>query len=391
MNELKVAPLHTPSGDAGWLPFVWLIYFVPFLIYPALVRASPAMWLATAAGAVAFLALYFWGYRLSGRRILWSVAGMALLAVVFAPINLWSNTFWIFAAAFLGIAGRPAFAVRCLAALLAAIGIESWVFHLPPWYWVPALLFTLLIGGVKIHYAELRRADISLRLAHEEVERLAKVAERERIGRDLHDLLGHTLTLVTLKAALARKLALRDPAAAGREMEDVERISREALAEVRSAVSGYRSGDLAAELARARVTLATAGVELTVSAPHLALAPLPQEVESAVALALREAVTNIVRHAQASACEVRLAVEGGRLVLEVRDNGRGGEPREGAGLAGMRERIADLGGAVERRTAGGTRLTVAVPLPPALAAQEGTAVRTAPSPVPRAAEPAPSR
>ncbi len=309
------------------------------------------------------------------------------MAAVFAPTNPWSSSLWIFAAAFLGAAGRPAFAARCLALLLGAIGIESWVLHLPVWYWVPALVFTLLIGGIKIHYAELRRADVSLRLAHDEVERLAKVAERERIGRDLHDLLGHTLTLITLKAALAGKLALRDPAAAGREMEEVERISRQALAEVRSAVSGYRSGDLAAELARARIALATAGVELTVEAPHRALAPLPQEVESAVALALREAVTNVVRHARASACEVRLAAEGGRLTLEVRDDGCGGEPREGAGLAGMRERIAALGGAVERRTAGGTRLAISVPLPPAAA--EVAATGTAP-PAAHAAAPAPA-
>jgi two-component system sensor histidine kinase DesK len=196
------------------MPIVWLVYFVPFLVYPALVHASPAVWLATAAGAVTFLALYFWGYQQCGRRILWSVAGIALLAAVFAPWNLWSSTFWVFAAAFLGVAGRPAFAARCLAVLLVAIGVESWLLHLPTWYWVPALVFTALIGGIKIHYSEVRRADASLRLAHEEVERLAKVAERERIGRDLHDLLGHTLTLITLKAELAGKLVSRDPAAA---------------------------------------------------------------------------------------------------------------------------------------------------------------------------------
>jgi two-component system sensor histidine kinase DesK len=366
MSPPPTAPLHTPDGEASWLPFVWLVYFVPFLVYPALVHASPAVWLATAAGAAAFLALYFWGYRLSGRRILWSVAGIALLGAVFAPLNPWSSTFWVFAAAFLGIAGRPAFAARWLAALLAAIGVESWLLHLPAWYWVPALVFTLLIGGIKIHYSEVRRADAGLRLAHEEVERLAKIAERERIGRDLHDLLGHTLTLVTLKAALARKLLSRDAAAAGREMEEVESIAREALAEVRGAIAGYRAGDLSAELARARVALATAGVELELAAPLPALPPsssLTPETESALALALREAVTNVIRHARAGACAVRLAAEGGRLVLEVRDDGRGGAAREGAGLTGMRERIAALGGTVERRSEDGTRITVALPIP----------------------------
>jgi len=394
MSERRTAYLHTPSGEAGWLPFVWLIYFVPFLVYPALVHAGRATWLATAAGAVAFLALYFWGYRLSGRRILWSIAGIALLAVVFAPTNLWSNAFWIFAAAFLGVAGRPAFAARGLAVLLVALGVESWVLHLPVWYWVPAVVFTLLIGGIKIHYAEVRRADCSLRLAHDEVGRLAKLAERERIGRDLHDLLGHTLTLVALKAELAGKLVARDPAAAGREIAEVERISREALAEVRTAVAGYRSADLAAELVRARLMLVTAGVEPAISASPLDLPPLPPEIGSALALALREAVTNVVRHARAGRCGVRLAAAGGAVVLEVEDDGRGGELREGAGLAGMRERIAALGGTVERRSAGGTRLVVTLPAPPApaLPASAAAAVpRTVPAPAPLVPAPAGSR
>lgn len=361
MSPPRTARLHSPDGDPGWMPFVWLVYFVPFLVFPALVHATPRMWLATAAGGAAFLALYFWGYRLCGRRILWSVGGIALLAAVFAPWNLWSSTFWVFAAAFLSVAGRPAFAIRCLAVLCLAIGVEAWLLHLPAWYWVPALVFTIVIGGVKIHYAELRRADARLRLAHEEVERLAGMAERERIGRDLHDLLGHTLTLVALKAELAGKLAPRDAAAAGREIEEVATIARRALAEVRSAVAGYRSADLAAELSRARLMLLTAGVEPALPAPG-DLPALPSEIAAALALALREGVTNVVRHAGASRCAVRLRAAEGRATLEVEDDGRGGG-REGAGLAGMRERIAELGGAVERRADGGTRLVVSLPLP----------------------------
>jgi two-component system, NarL family, sensor histidine kinase DesK len=375
MSPPRTACLHTPDGDPGWMPFVWLVYFVPFLVFPALVHASAGMWLATAAGGAAFLALYFWGYRLTGRRILWSVAGISLLAAAFAPWNLWSSTFWVFAAAFLSVAGRPAFAARCLAVLCLAIGVESWLLHLPAWYWVPALVFTLLIGGVKIHYAELRRADARLRLAHEEVERLAGVAERERIGRDLHDLLGHTLTLVALKAELAGKLAPRDAAAAGREIAEVAEIARQALGEVRSAVAGYRSADLAAELARARLLLLTAGVEPDLPAT-VGLPELPAETANALALALREAVTNVVRHAGATRCAVRLAAAGGKVTLEVEDDGRGGG-KEGAGLAGMRERIAALGGAVLRRAEEGTRLAVSLPLPPPQRRPDDAAAQTA--------------
>ena len=123
-------------------------------------------------------------------------------------------------------------------------------------------IFTLLIGAVCIRSAEVQRANARLRMAQEEVERLAKTAERERIARDLHDLLGHTLSLITLKAELAGKLVERDPERAGREIREVERISREALREVRTAVAGYRSEGLQAEMGRARLALEAAGVRL---------------------------------------------------------------------------------------------------------------------------------
>ena len=276
--------------------------------------------------------------------------GITALAAAFAPINPGSSTLWVFAAAGLCAVGPPAAVMRWVGVLLGVLAVEAWLAPLSVWYWAPAAVFAVVIAGVKIHYSELHRADASLRLAHEEVARLAKVAERERIGRDLHDLLGHSLTLIALKSELAGKLVGRDPGAAGREIGEVERISREALAEVRSAVAGYRSADLAAELAGARLALIAAGVE-----PRLAAAPvdLPRERASALALALREAVTNVVRHARASTCTVRLAAAEARVVLEVEDDGCGGVLREGSGLAGMRERIAALGGAVERRSGAG--------------------------------------
>ena len=141
-------------------------------------------------------------------------------------------------------------------------------------------------------------------MADEEIEHLAKVAERERIARDLHDLLGHTLSLITLKAELARKLVDRDPQRAKQEMLDVEQTSRAALADVREAISGYRGEGLAAELIRARKTLETAGISVDSDIAELPLTPAQETV---LALALREAMTNVVRHAQARRCSVQLA------------------------------------------------------------------------------------
>ena len=201
-------------------------------------------------------------------------------------------------------------------------------------------------------------------MAKEEIEHLAKVAERERIARDLHDVLGHTLSVIILKSELAGKLIDRDPQRAKAEIADVERTSREALSEVRSTIRGYRAHNLDAELAQAKATLETAGVSVKTESAEIALTPAQ---ESVVALIVREAVTNVVRHAQARNCSLRLAPLNGRCLLEVQDDGRGGSQDEGNGLRGMRERIEALGGTLKRETGGGTRLSIQFPLTPAKA------------------------
>jgi two-component system sensor histidine kinase DesK len=205
--------------------------------------------------------------------------------------------------------------------------------------------------------------EIELRLSHEEVRRLAATAERERIGRDLHDLLGHTLSLITLKLELSRKLFDRDSEAARREMEEAERVARHALAEVRAAVTGIRATDLAAELASARLLLESSDVALEYG--NLP-ATLPADLERSLALVLREAVTNIARHARASRASVTIEVAGDMLQLRVEDNGRGGIGVHGNGLCGMQERVRALGGQlqVDSPLGQGTRLCISVPLRP---------------------------
>jgi len=230
-----------------------------------------------------------------------------------------------------------------------------------PWQMLVWLPITVLGTGTVIGVQQLnRQKDAALRLSHEEVRRLAAVAERERIGRDLHDLLGHTLSLVALKSDLAVRLVERDPAASRREMADVSTVAREALAQVRRAVSGIRSAQLAAELASARLLLESAGVALQY---HVDDTPLPPAVETAFALVLREAVTNVQRHARARA--VRIAVEyiDEALVLEIHDDGRGGDMVPGNGLDGMRTRVQALGGTLQIDGARGRGTTVVARVP----------------------------
>jgi len=199
-------------------------------------------------------------------------------------------------------------------------------------------------------------------MSHDEVRRLAATAERERIGRDLHDLLGHTLSLITLKSELANKLFDRDAAGAKREMLDVERVARDALAQVRRAVTGIRAAGLAAELASAKLLLESDGVHLEY---ELADIGLPADFETALAMTVREAVTNIQRHARATRAQVTLARAGKQALLSIADDGRGGAIVPGNGLAGMRERLAAIGAhlRVDSERGRGTTLTVTFTLP----------------------------
>jgi two-component system sensor histidine kinase DesK len=232
-----------------------------------------------------------------------------------------------------------------------------------PWQAVFSIPLTSFIIGIIINAERAsEEKDAQLRLSHEEVRRLAATAERERIGRDLHDLLGHTLSLITLKLELSRKLFDRDVEAARREVEEAEKVARHALAEVRCAVTGIRATDLAAELASARLLLESSRVHLDYGELP---ADLPGDVERGLSLVLREAVTNIARHAGASRARIEMTRERGSVCLQISDNGRGGIESDGNGLSGMRERVRALGGtlAFESPRGQGSRLNAVIPLP----------------------------
>ena len=190
--------------------------------------------------------------------------------------------------------------------------------------------------------------------------RLATLAERERIGRDLHDLLGHTLSVVALKSELARKLIDRDLDAARNEIGEVERVARDALSQVRNAVSGIRSTALAAELTAATALLEAQGLKVQCEMENV---KLPHDRETALALSLREATTNIRRHSGASGVTIRVMQNSAVVVVEVADDGRGGRIVPGNGLNGMRERLGSVGGslALESNQDGGTLLRASVP------------------------------
>lgn len=348
------------NKDIGWTPYAWLIYLTSVPLYAYMSRqTSVRFWAFTVLGMLVFLVLYFRGYWMEGKKLLWIIAAIALLGVIYSPTNPGASVYFVYAAAFVAYTGDTAFAVRILPLILVLIGLETWVFHLPPYFWIPATVFSILIGAINIHYMQRHRDTKKLLMVQEEVEHLAKVAERERIARDLHDVLGHTLSVIVLKSELAAKLAEKEPARAVQEIKDVERISRDALAQVRSTVRGYQALSLQAEAEQAAATLQAAGVKVECDFASANISPTQEGV---LALALREAVTNVIRHSQARSCDLRLRPVEGGCELEIKDDGCGRMSPEGTGLTGMRHRVEALGGKLVREVSSGTRLLITLPL-----------------------------
>jgi two-component system sensor histidine kinase DesK len=227
------------------------------------------------------------------------------------------------------------------------------------------------------YVAEKQRKDAILRVSQEEIRRLAAVAERERIGRDLHDLLGHTLSLIAIKSELAGKLLERNREGAAREIAEVMSVARDALKQVRMAVSGIRATALEGELASARVLLECSGVTVTCQQDTPGLSA---EAESVLGMTVREATTNIHRHAGATRAEIRIAMDGDRAhtLLTIGDNGRGGIAKRGNGLEGIRERVQAVGGTldIDSPPGHGTELRVRLPVTSGVAGESGAAVNT---------------
>jgi two-component system sensor histidine kinase DesK len=197
--------------------------------------------------------------------------------------------------------------------------------------------------------------------ARDELARNAVAEERLRFARDLHELLGHSLSLIALKSELAGRLAERDPARAREEMADVEAAARRALAEVRDAVSGYRQISVAQAVAEARSALSAAGIALR--APS-GVPSVPAKVDAVLGWVVREATTNVLRHSRASTVTIRLDLDERAALLVVSDDGVGSTAAPGAGLSGLAERVEGLGGRLESGPAGthGFRLAAQVPL-----------------------------
>jgi two-component system sensor histidine kinase DesK len=243
--------------------------------------------------------------------------------------------------------------IAIIAWAVVLVGI-SWLSHT----WTPAYIALIGIGiglamGVGL---ESGRVSSRLRRAEQRVSVLAVAAERERIGRDLHDILGHSLTAISIKSGLAARLVDQDPAAARQQLDEIAEVARQALADVRSTASGFREVRVATELASARSVLLAAGIEAQVPS---AVPALSDEVSELFGFVVREAVTNVVRHSDATSCTILVDAD----AVTVRDDGSGfAGPRAGSGLRNLAERVAAGGGRFEVESTPGAGTVVRVVL-----------------------------
>ncbi|WP_260597578.1 sensor histidine kinase [Sphingomonas endolithica] len=340
-------------------PWVWLAY-LPLFGAPWINHRPSAIHLAVSlAGLIVFLALYIWADGRKGRAVILPAILALLLSFALIPFHGNWTVLTVYAVS-IAVELRPARAAWRMVALFVAASMMVATLIGLSWYFIVMMgVFQCMVAISKIFGLNLGEKNADLVRAQEEVRRLSRDAERERIARDLHDLLGRTLTLIALKADLAVKLTGPDPEKARAEMVDIADAARTGLADVRAAVAGMAHASLARELQASRVALAAGGVACEVDGAERAIA---QSDSAVLAMALREAVTNVIRHAGARHCRISVDEDRGVTSVTVRDDGQGGHFREGAGLAGMRARLPAAGGALTiHADTSGTRVCALLP------------------------------
>ncbi|GAB4577279.1 MAG: sensor histidine kinase [Anaerolineales bacterium] len=346
------AGLHLFVALSGLITFI-TIYFWVMWPHPLtdLVRTRFRLWrsstlLIALTGLVIFLGLSY------GNAFLWLFIGVSAIAGITLPFRLAATA--VFALTLLTLGTSIGFSER--------IASANWMLI------IPLVLLVRGLGLDVIGFIRLSDALRELHAARKELARQVVIEERLRMARDLHDLLGHTLSLITLKSELAGRLLEKDPISATQEIREVEQVARQALREVREAVTGYRQQSLRGELDGARQILGAAGIACTIDDK---VQMLPPDVEALLAWVMREGVTNVIRHSRARQCRIHIQHTGTMVCAEIINDGHQSEGNAasglGSGLSGLTERVTRLGGSVmagplSPPNAPGFRLRVEIPM-----------------------------
>jgi two-component system sensor histidine kinase DesK len=359
-----------PNRHVGWRRWFGAAFGMLWLLIPIADLAqsdpSPGHIALAAVGSVTFVGFYLgraMRWPSSDRETLITVVTMAIVATI---LTLFERSTWGLLFVYTAAAGglrlppnRNAFAVIGSTVLCV---LTMSVSETDAGTIVSISATTLGIGVLFMALGGVIRANIELREARAELAELAVAEERLRFARDLHDLLGQSLSLIALKAQLAGRLLPDRPEEASKHITDLQNVSRDALREVREAVAGYRSPTLSGELAGARMALEAAGITAQFVSPEVAF---PPPVEAVLAWTVREGATNVIRHSGAQHATIRIRPGLAAASAEILDDGAGGGGLAGGhGLTGLRERVQGLGGELDAgpRPEGGFRLSVSVPV-----------------------------
>jgi two-component system, NarL family, sensor histidine kinase DesK len=385
----KLQEIIASSGISVRLWRLYAYFWLVCLTFPvfSLIQTPPLglHLLVTVLGLMIFTAIYFWVMwphplneqartRFRLRSSLTLIAGLTVL-VLFLSIIYGSSFLWLFIGVS-AIAGRTLSfrnaSITVMGLTLLTLGISIGANGgLTFTNWLTIIPLGLLVRGLgldMIGFVRLSDALRELHTAREELARQAVTEERLRMARDLHDLLGHTLSLITLKSELAGRLLDKNPQTATQEIREVERVARQALREVREAVSGYRQQTLLGELDGARQILEAAGIVCTIEDEARTLSP---DADTILAWVVREGVTNVICHSRAQHCLIRITSTNEYARAEVSNDGdprlENSKVRMGSGLSGLAERVARQDGRIESGTLSmsngvGFRLMVEIPI-----------------------------
>lgn len=346
--------LHSPKS------WVWLIfslwYFVPLYYMPSN-EINTGLFIGA---YFLFVGLYIWAIQSRPQQVWLPLVAIIILAIAITPFSPGSSTFFSYIGFVIGFSYRKKIWITITALLIVLVLALNYKFNYPfAFFAFPALSGLISIGI--IGYVERMRMDARLNLSksHQEIEQLAIIAERERIARDLHDILGHTLSSIALKAELAEKLLAQEKhESAKQHLSELHQIARNSLSLVRQTVSGYKHRGLSGEIMELCERLRQKGfmVALNGDIPHLS-----PRAETALILALTELTTNILRHSKGDRCQIEFSKHCDKVQVRMRDNGVVKCLVPGNGLKGIQERLNALAGDLQSSVNKGCEFIISLP------------------------------
>jgi two-component system sensor histidine kinase DesK len=341
-------------------PWIWLVFSLYYFVPIYYTSYSTAQYFFLIGAYIAFVALYLRATVMNIKYMWQPITAILILALVVTPLSPGSSTFFSYVGFLIGYSYRT----RIYLTLLGSMILMILSLHYYYQYQVPFFALPAISGIVAIslwgYIERIRKAAASHWLqSRQEIEQLAVIAERERIARDLHDILGHTLSSIALKAELAEKLLKQEKIQdVGEHLSDLHKIARESLSLVRQTVSGYKHRGLSGEVIQLCDKLRQNGfsVELQGEIPRLSA-----RAETALILALTELTTNVLRHSNGNHCKISFQLEAENVVISMQDNGCIKSITPGNGLNGIQERLHALAGDVSAQISNGARFDITLP------------------------------